>query len=313
MENIKEEKIIVVGHKNPDTDAVVSAIAYAELKKSLDYKNIKPVVQGELNNETKFVLEKFNIPTPELKTEVEDEKVILVDHFEKAQAINNANEENIIEIVDHHKIGDIKTSKPIFSLTMPLGSTATIIYLLYKYYNIKMSDSIKGILLSAIISDTVILKSPITTEKDKEIVEEIAKELNLDYKEFGKEQFEKKADFSNKTKEEILQSDMKVYEFGDKKIAIVQVEVPDTNMILKEKEEYLEKMRELMDKNSYYAYIFLVTDIIREGSELLIVSDNLEEFEKIYNISLKDGSAFIEGFMSRKKQAVPPLEEYFSK
>ncbi len=315
MEEDKQKKIIVVGHKNPDTDAIVSAIAYSKLKEKLGYSNIKPVRQGELNNETKFVLEKFNVEIPELKTKVEseDEHIIIVDHFEKAQTIEGANEENIIEIIDHHKIGDIKTSKPIFTLTMPLGSTASIIYLLYKYHNIEIEDSIKGILLSSILSDTVILRSPITTEEDKKIVEELSKELNLDYEELGKQQFEKKADFSDKTKEEILQSDMKVYEFGDKKIAIVQVEVPDVNMILKEKKEYLEKMRELMDKNSYYAYIFLVTDIIKKGSELLIVSDNIEEFEKIYNIDLKEGSAFIENFMSRKKQAVPPLEEYFVK
>ncbi len=313
MENIKEEKIIIVGHKNPDTDAIVSAIAYAELKKKLGYKNVKAVRQGELNNETKYVLEKYNVTIPELKTKVEDEKIILVDHYEKAQTIKGANEENIIEIIDHHKIGDITTSKPIFTLTLPLGSTASIIYLLYKHYNIKIEDKIKGILLSSILSDTVILRSPTTTEEDKKIVEEISKELNLNYEEVGKIQFEKKADFSGKTKEEILQSDMKVYDFRGKKIAIVQVEVPDTNIILKEKKEYLEKMRELMDKNSYYAYIFLVTDIIKEGTELLIVADNIEEFEKIYNIILKEGSAFIENFMSRKKQAVPPLEEHFKK
>jgi len=300
--------IYVVGHKNPDTDSVCSAIAYAELKKGLGV-NAVPVIQGLINSETKYVLERFNVKIPEMMTSAKGKKVILVDHNEKSQTIDDLEEENIVEIIDHHKIGDIKTANPILFMNEPLGCTATIIYKLYNYNNVKIKDEVKGLLLSAILSDTVIFKSPTCTPKDKEIAEKLASELGINPLELGKEQFNAKSDFGEKSKEEILNIDSKSFSFNKGNVIISQVELPDKDIVLNEKEEYLRVMRDKMAETGSLGFVFIVTDIIKEGSELIIVSESPELFENSLNIKLTAGSAYVPGLMSRKKQVVPHLEK----
>ncbi len=300
--------IYVVGHKNPDTDTVCSAIAYAELKKGLGVSAV-PIIQGPINTETKYVLERFNVKTPEIMTSGKGKKFILVDHNEKSQTIDDLEEENIVEIIDHHKIGDIKTANPILFMNEPLGCTATIIYKLYKYNDIPIKDEIKGLLLSAILSDTVIFKSPTCTPKDKEVAELLGKELGIDILELGKEQFNAKSDFGEKSKEEILNIDSKSFSFTKGKVIISQVELSDKSLILDEKEDYLRVMRDKMTESNAFAFMFIVTDIIKEGSELIIISESPEIFENALNIKLINGSAYVHGLMSRKKQVIPHLEK----
>ncbi|MFT4309421.1 MAG: manganese-dependent inorganic pyrophosphatase [Candidatus Woesearchaeota archaeon] len=305
---MNDDIIIVVGHKNPDTDSVCSAIAYAALKKSMGH-NAVPAVQGNLNPESLYVLERFDVEQPEIMTSVDNAKIILVDHNEKAQSLDDINEDNIIEIIDHHKIGDIRTTNPILFINAPIGCTATIIYELYNYHGIAIPDNVKGLLLSAILSDTVIFKSPTCTPKDKEVALKIGEELGIDCMELGKEQFIAKSDFQGKSKEDILLLDSKNYEFGKGKVIVSQVELADTNAIMEDKEAYLRMMRDMMTKVNAMGFVFIVTDIIMEGSVLLVVSDNPELLESAMQIKLDGGSVFVEGLMSRKKQVVPLLEK----
>jgi manganese-dependent inorganic pyrophosphatase len=302
------DTIYVVGHKNPDTDTVCSAIAYAELKKALGF-NAVPVIQGPVNSETKYVLGRFKVDAPEIMASAKGLKVILVDHNEMSQTIDGIEEDNIMEIIDHHKIGDVKTSKPIFFLNEPLGCTATIIYDLYSHHGIPIKDEIKGLLLSAILSDTVIFKSPTTTQKDKDVAMALAKDLGIDVMELGKEQFDAKSDFGEKSKEDILEIDSKAFSFSNGSVIISQVELSDSSIVMGEKEGYLRVMRDKMTEKKALAFIFIVTDIIREGSELIIVSETPSIFEEAFGIELKDGSAYIPGLMSRKKQVVPVVEK----
>jgi len=302
--------VYVVGHKNPDTDSVCSAILYADL---LNKRGIeaRAAVQGQINNETRFVLERFETEIPENLTDATGKAIAVVDHSEIEQAPENFEPFNLVAVVDHHKLGTLQSSSPITYVAAPLGSTASIIYGMYAHYGVEIETNLKGLMLASILSDTVILKSPTTTEQDKKIVEQLADDLGISYEAFGKEQFNAKADISGKSIEEVLEIDSKVYGTGKGKIAISQVELSDLKPILAKKQEYLTKMRELMDRNGFLGFMLLVTDIINEGSELLIVSDNPAEFEIALKIKLEGGSAFVPGLMSRKKQILPLIDAHF--
>ena len=175
----------VVGHKNPDTDSVCSAIALANLKKELG-EDVKAVIQGELNPETRFVLDRFEVETPEIMTDASGKELILVDHTEVAQSLDNLSEGKIIQIVDHHKLGDVTTKEPIEVFVMPVGSTCTIIKSLYDSHGIDIPKDIAGLMLSAILSDTIIFKSPTASEEDKMVAQDLANICGVDnLEEFG--------------------------------------------------------------------------------------------------------------------------------
>lgn len=291
----------VVGHRNPDTDSVVSAIAYAEFKGN----NFIPAILGELNNETKFILEKFDIKTPVLLNSInEEDKVVLVDHNEQSQTIEGIKDFQIIEILDHHKI-NISFSSPIYLSTKPYGSTASLITEKFLETKKEISTKIAGLLLSAILSDTIIFKSPTTTEIDKEFAQILAKISGIEnIVEYGMELFKKKAEVSSKTASQIVFNDFKDFDFKGKKIGVGQIELIDANDIMNRKSEIIVEMENIKN-NDYFAIILVVTDIMKEGSYLWVVGNK----ESIYNIfNITDENNYKEGFLSRKKQVIPPLE-----
>ncbi len=298
--------LYVVGHKSPDTDSVASAIAYAHLKNELG-EEAKAFRLGEINNETKFVLEKFGVEVPEIIESLADKDVVLVDHNEFTQNVEDINKANIKEVIDHHKL-KFSYDKPIYVLTMPLGSTATIVSNLYFWSEIEIPKDIAGLLLSAILSDTVIFKSPTTTEEDREIGEKLSKICGIDnVEEYGIELFKRKSDIMSKSVEELLYNDYKISEFGDKKIMVSQLEVIDDKEILSKKKEILEKMKEIRKDKGLYGVLLMITDIMKEGSTLLVDSDNISDFEKAYGVKFEENSVWVKGMMSRKKQVLPPL------
>ncbi|RLI05590.1 manganese-dependent inorganic pyrophosphatase [Candidatus Bathyarchaeota archaeon] len=306
--------VYVVGHKSPDTDSVCSSIAYAYLKQKKFGMNTIPARQGELNPETKFVLEKFNVDIPDLLTDGTDKKVILVDHNEKAQSLDNIEKAEILEIIDHHKIGDVTTPNPIFFLAMPVGSSATIITLLYEHYGVEIPKSIAGILLSSILSDTVVFKSPTTTDLDKEVSGRLAKIAGIDdVEKFGVElkTIKAKADVEQKSPKELLTSDLKDYVMAGKKVAVGQVELIELSVIEPVKPKLLEEMKNLKKKEGYHSIFLMLTDIMKEGTELLTVTEDPDIIKKAFNKELTGNSVWLEGVMSRKKQVVPPLEKSF--
>jgi manganese-dependent inorganic pyrophosphatase len=304
--------VYVVGHKNPDTDSVCSSIAYAELKKRLGTDAVA-ARQGELNPETKFVLEKFGFPEPELLTDGTGKKVILIDHSDVSQSLDNLDKAEILEIIDHHKIGDITTPNPIFFLAMPVGTTATVIKKLYEDNSVEISKEIAGILLASILSDTVILKSATTTEMDVKAAEELAKLAGIDdIQAFGMELFKQKSDIAGKEPRELLFRDFKDFNMSGNKVGIGQIEVVSLSLLADLKEPLYNEMKKVKEEGNYHSIFLMLTDIIEEGTELLSLTDDPSILEKAFGKRLEGNSVWLQGVMSRKKQVVPFLERAFT-
>lgn len=306
------EAIYVVGHKNPDTDSICSAIAYAELKKKLGV-NAVAARQGEPNPETKFVLERFGVEVPEQLTDGTGKKVILVDHSEIGQSLDNLDKAEIVEIIDHHKVGDVTTPNPIFFLAMPVGCTATVVKTLYDYFGIEISKDIAGIMLASILSDTVIFKSATTTDKDRKAAEELAKIAGVENMEaLGMEMFKVKSDIAGKPPRELLFRDFKDFDMSGNKVGIGQIEVVDLSLLDEIKDSLYQEMKKVKEEGGYHSVFMMLTDIIKEGTELLVVSDDTSIVERAFGKAVEGRSVWLDGVMSRKKQVVPPLEKVFS-
>ncbi len=319
-----EHVVYVVGHRNPDTDSVCSAIAFAYLwnkwKESEDFQKIMKIeseavaaVQGDVNAETKFVLEKFGFDVPEKLTDGEGKKIALVDHSEKAQTVENIDKAEVVAIVDHHKIGDVTTPQPILFVNLPVGSTATVLKVLFDRTGVEIPKEIAGILLASILSDTVIFKSATTTQLDKEVAEELAKIAGVDdITKFGIEVKSKLSDVSGMTARQIITRDFKDFDMSGKKVGIGQIELVDLSLIESRVDEIYEDLKKLKDEGGYHSVFLMLTDIMKEGTELLAVSDAPEVVEKAFGKKLEGRSVWLDGVMSRKKQVVPPLEKAFS-
>ncbi|MBR5227480.1 MAG: putative manganese-dependent inorganic diphosphatase [Clostridia bacterium] len=240
-------------------------------------------------------------------------KVILIDHNESSQSAVGLEEAEILEIVDHHKIGDLTTNKPINFRNMIVGSSNTIVYLMYKESNIKIPKKIAGIMMAGILSDTICLTSPTTTDLDKEAVEELAKCVNIDFKEFSNKMFEAGTLLEGKTKEEILAEDLKIFPIDDNKIVISQVFTLNAKDVLKEKEEYIEIMEKMCQNKGYKTMIFCITDITSKGSYLLYNSKSEETLKEAFNLKSIEQGIYMADVVSRKKQIVPALMKYLQK
>lgn len=301
-----KETIYVIGHKSPDTDTVCSAIAYAGY---LNKKRVKaePAVAGEINPETKFVLDYFKVKTPKILETAAGLKLTLVDHNEKSQSPDGTADARIVEIIDHHKMA-FEYAEPIYIHTEPVGSTATIIgKVMLADKKFKISRETAGILVSAILSDTVVFKSPTTTKEDIETAKKLAVKARIkNLKKFGIEVKKQKASLKGLSAEQIIRSDFKEFAAGGKKFAIGQIEVVDLAEAKERKQEIFGKMDEIQKQNNYDFAALMETDIINGGTELL-VSGNPAPAEKAFGIKLENNSAYVKGMMSRKKDAIPPL------
>jgi manganese-dependent inorganic pyrophosphatase len=309
------DKIYVIGHKSPDTDSVTSAITYANLKNALGMKEAVPAAAGDINAETKFLLDHFKVPYPEKLTDATDKKVILVDHNEMAQAVDNLNMENIVEIVDHHKIGGLATGKPIFFLNEPVGATGGIIANLYEMNNVPISKEMAGLMMSAILSDTVLFKSPTCTPRDKTAVEKLAKIAGVDPMNFGMELLKAKSDVSSKSAKDILLGDFKKFDFSGTKSGVGQIEVMDLKDLEPKRAAILEEMNKMKDAEGLDMIVLMLTDVMKEASDILFVGNAQAAagFEKAFGGKIQNNSIYKEKVLSRKKQVVPPLEGAFKK
>ncbi|AEK19110.1 manganese-dependent inorganic pyrophosphatase [Methanococcus maripaludis] len=303
----------VVGHKNPDSDSICSAIALAY------FLDAFPARLGELNPESQFILKRFGLMEPELIKTAEGKELFLVDHAEKSQNLDDFDKGKLIGIIDHHKIG-ISTTEPIIYLSKPVGSTASVISELYFRgildiiggKNKELKADIAGVLLSAILSDTLLFKSPTATPLDKELAEKLADIAGIsDITAYGMEMLTAKSTVGKMTSEEILHIDYKPFDMSGKKVGIGQAEVIDMSEVASKKEAIQNLIDEMIEKEGYDMVLFIVTDIMKEGSEVL-VAGNKYAFETAFELKLDGKSVFIDGLMSRKKQVVPPLEKYYS-
>ena len=293
-------KILVFGHKNPDTDTIMSSIAMANLENIMEEKDITPCRLGNINKETEYALKYFDVKEPELLNEIEQgQKVILVDHNEFSQSVKGIEEAQIIRVVDHHKISDFKTSEPLYYTAMPVGCTATIIYDMYKINNIEINKKIAGIMLSAIISDTLLFKSPTCTPKDVKVAEELAKIAEVNVNEYGIEMLKAGTDLSDFTPEELINIDSKT-------LSVNTVCIDD---VLKNKQDIEKAMEQFIIENDEELFLLLITDILESNSQIIAVGNRKDAVEKAYNVKLEENMAFLPGVVSRKKQVVPVLEK----
>ncbi len=308
------EKIYVVGHRSPDLDSVVSAISYAQLKNTMEKTNVyTPAVAGELNQETEYVLEKFGFNQPEKLEKAQGLKLILVDHNEFSQAVESAEEAEILEVLDHHKV-NFTYGQPIPFEVKPWGATASIITQKFFDHSLEINQNLAGLLLSAILVDTVITKSPTTTQKDAQIIEQLAQLAEVEnWEEFGVEIFKVRSNVSDLDAEEIIKGDFKDFNFSAGKFGVGQVETVDLSEFDDREKELLETLDKLRESGEYHSTILFITDIIKEGSRFLISSQDAKALGEALGADFsEDNKAFIPGVMSRKKQVAPKLEEQFS-
>jgi len=241
--------------------------------------------------------------------EKKKKKVILVDHNEEEQSVDGLDEAEILEIVDHHKLGSISTAYPINFRNMAVGSTNTILYYMYKEQQVDLPREIQGLMLSGILSDTLCLTSPTTTSLDSYVVKELAKMLKIDYQEYAREMFKAGTSLEGRTKEEILTSDMKAFPYEDTKFAISQIFTLNFEDIYKEKEEYIRLIEKMKEEKEYKLVVVAVTDILKNGSYLFFTENAKEILEDAFDIIEMEQGAYIDGLVSRKKQIVPKVLE----
>lgn len=303
------EEMIIFGHKSPDTDTICSAIVMSDLQGKLG-KKVKAVRLGELNKETEYALKYLNVEKPEIISEVENgQEVILVDHNEFSQSANNIENAKIKMVVDHHRICDFQTAEPLYYRAEPVGCTCTVLYKLYKENNVEVSEKMAGLMLSAIISDTLLLKSPTKTDEDEKAVKELAQIANLDYQTYGLEMLKAGTDLSDFSAKELIGLDCKECALSDKKAKIAQVNTADINDMMTRKAEIEETMKKDIEENGLDLFVFVITDIINSNSQAIVLGKETAIFEKGFNKKLEDNTAFLPGVVSRKKQILPVLQE----
>ncbi|MDZ7758976.1 MAG: manganese-dependent inorganic pyrophosphatase [Desulfovermiculus sp.] len=303
--------VYVVGHKSPDTDSVCAAIALADLKSKLGVE-CKPAVQGEVNPESKFVLDKFGCDAPELLTDATDKQIMLVDHSDLSQSLDNLNKGELIAIVDHHKVGDVTTPNPIEVWTWPVGCTCTVLKSMYDFYGVEIPKNIAGIMTCAILSDTVIFKSATCTDADQKAAEALAQKAGIsDMQGLGTEMFKVKSAIEGTPVRELVMRDFKDFNMNGNKVGIGQLEVVDLSLLDGVKGDLAKDISSLKGEGNYHSVFLLLTDIMKEGSELLLVSDDPSKVEKAFGVAPSGDKAWLDGVMSRKKQVVPNFEKAF--
>ena len=301
----------VFGHTTPDSDSIIGAISLSYLKNQLG-EEFTPTRQGEINPETAFILEKFGFEKPMLKTNYAGEKVYLVDFMERSQSPEDIDEATILGIVDHHKLGDLKTDAPLEMWVRPVGCSNTIIKQMFDYYNVEIPKDLAGMMMCAILSDTVIFKSPTCTKEDTKAVKELAKIAEIDDpKALGMEMFIVKSDVLNDTKRALVLRDFKDFNMGGNKIGVGQLEVVDLSVFDDMKEELFEAMAEIKTEGKRHSVLLLLTDIMQEGSQLLVLSDDNSKIENAFDVTLENNQIWLPKVMSRKKQVIPLLEKEF--
>ena len=306
-------KELVFGHQNPDTDAIVAAKAFSYLQNKLGY-DTEAVALGNPNPETNFVLNYFDEPTPRVIKTASNEvdSVMLVDHNEFQQSVSDIKDVTITHVVDHHRISNFQTEQPLFYRAEPLGCCSTVIVKMFDENKIEIPAQLAGLMLSSIISDTLLLKSPTTTDQDKIAVKTLAEIADIDYEKYGIEMLKAGTNVAAKSDQELIDSDAKSFTMGGKSVRIDQINVVDFEDIDNRKDDIKNAMtKEAADKN-YDLFLVLVTNVLNSDSKLLAVGEPLDAVEKAFNAKFADDTMPLPGVVSRKKQVVPPLTDALS-
>ncbi|EAE6603086.1 manganese-dependent inorganic pyrophosphatase [Listeria monocytogenes] len=306
-------KTLVFGHKNPDTDTICSAISYAELKKAQG-ADIEAVRLGELNSETAFVLDYFQVTAPRLVQTVANEvsEVALVDHNERQQSVDDIDDVTVTAVVDHHRIANFETSDPLYYRAEPVGCTTTILLKMFRENEVEVSKTVAGLMLSAIISDTLLFQSPTCTQEDKVAAQKLAQIADVDIQSYGMEMLKAGADVSKKTVAELL-LDAKEFNMNDNKVEIAQINVVDVNDVLSRRAEVEALMTQNIVDKGLDLYLFVITNILTNDSVGIAIGSKTAVVEEAYGVKFIENQAPLKGVVSRKKQVVPILTDTFAK
>lgn len=306
-------KTLVFGHKNPDTDTICSAISYAELKKAQG-ADIEAVRLGELNSETAFVLDYFQVTAPRLVQTVANEvsEVALVDHNERQQSVDDIDDVTVTAVVDHHRIANFETSDPLYYRAEPVGCTTTILLKMFRENEVEVSKTVAGLMLSAIISDTLLFQSPTCTQEDKVAAQKLAQIADVDIQSYGMEMLKAGADVSKKTVAELL-LDAKEFNMNDNKVEIAQINVVDVNDVLSRRAEVESLMTQNIVDKGLDLYLFVITNILTNDSVGIAIGSKTAVVEEAYGVKFVENQAPLKGVVSRKKQVVPILTDTFAK
>jgi len=301
-------KLAIIGHKNPDTDSIVSAITAVDYFKNVFNIPAEAFRSGKLNNETKFVLEAFRVKSPKLISLSDTQNAIaLVDHNEIDQAFDELDFAKVNYVFDHHKLS-IQTEKPIFFRAEPLGSTASLIAKMFHEKNAKISKVTAGLLIAGILSDTLNMAGPTTTLEDKEIVNSLNKIAQVNIQDFADRMFAAKSSLEGISVQEIITLDYKAFKIGKFKLGIGAWETTLPESVNEKKREIIKVLKAKKENEKLDYLFFMVVDILKQNSYLYIISENEKGLaEKIFKSKVENDLMFLKNIVSRKKQIVPPL------
>lgn len=305
-------KYLVFGHKNPDTDAIGSAIAMSYYLERLGYE-AEPVALGTPNDETQFALDTFNIEAPRVirTASNEVEHVALVDHNEPQQSVDDIEAVEVDFVVDHHRISGFETAQPLYYRCEPIGCTASVLYKMFQEKGIDIPTSIAGMMLSAVISDTLLFKSPTATKEDQNIAIELAKLAQVDLETYGLELLKSGTNLTDKSDLDILSSDSKNFNMAGYNVRIGQVNTVGFDEVLERKEAILNTMRAEAKVADLDLFILLVTDILDSDSIALVTGEQSRAVEGAFDQLISQDQLTLPGVVSRKKQVIPQLTEAF--
>lgn len=302
-------KILIFGHKNPDTDSITSSLVLANLEKALG-NDVEACRLGKLNKETEYILNYVGIEPPRLLESVEDgAEVMLVDHASNKESIDNLANVTILKIVDHHKVA-LNTAYPLYYRAEPVGCTETILYKLYKENGVEIDKKIATLMVSAIISDTLLFKSPTCTEQDRLAAKELAKIAEIDCDTYGLEMLKAGTDLSEFSIPEILKLDAKEIDLKEVKSIINQVNTASIEDVMTMQAELETEMQKVIDEKGLDLFMLLITDIVNSNSQVIALGKRADLVEKAYSVTLENHTALLQGVVSRKKQVVPILTEH---
>jgi len=306
-------KTLIFGHKNPDTDSICSALAYADLKTKIG-ADVEAVRLGSVSAETQFVLDAFTTAAPRLVESVAGEasQVILVDHNERQQSAIDIDDVTIAEVIDHHRIANFETAGPLYYRAEPVGCTSTIVFKMFKESGVAVSPQIGGLMLSAIISDTLLLKSPTCTPEDVAAAQELAPIAGVDLHTYGMELLKAGASLRDRSIAQLVSTDSKEFPMGAAKVEIAQVTAVDVDDVLSRQDELEAALRDTIAAKGLDLFLFVITDILNNDSVAVALGPSASAVETAFGVTLENNRALLTGVVSRKLQIVPVLTETFA-
>lgn len=305
-----ENKVLIFGHKNPDTDSICSSLVLEILNKKSGKNNVEARRLGNVNKETQYVLDYLGISAPELLESVaEGQEVCLVDHNEFNQSVEGIEKAKILSVTDHHRIANFETSEPLYYTAKPYGCTSTILFEEFKMLGHEIEKKEAILMASSIISDTLLLKSPTTTEHDKKALEELGKIAEIDIEKYGLEMLKAGTDLGDFSEEELVNLDAKSLDKDGHKFVIAQVNTVSIEDVLKRQEKLESAINAEIERNNLELFVLAITDILNSNSEIIALGAKADVVEKAFGVKLENNTAFLEGVVSRKKQILPNIDK----